>query len=278
MDKRERFNAAFDYLKSLGLFHTQKELAEKMGAAAPNISSALKGDPKILTDRFLRRFNEAFSNMFSPEWLCLGDGVMIAGDVDTIIKERNQTVIGGNNKTTQNNGNHNTTNNYKGYGGADEKATKDISDMGDRITALEAKPEISYTKGRPYYNVDFIGGFDMVFNDQTINPEYYIDFAPYNKDGVMWCNITGHSMEPQISNGDIIAIKEVQDWFDYLSMGEIYAIVTTNNLRTVKIVRKGSTEEKFRFIPINTKEFDEQEVPKKMILRVFELLACIKKL
>ena len=124
----------------------------------------------------------------------------------------------------------------------------------------------------------FPGGFDLVFNDQTINPEYYIDFAPYNKDGVMWCNITGHSMEPSISNGDIIAIKEVQDWFDYLSMGEIYAIVTTNNLRTVKIVRKGSTEEKFRFIPIYTKDFDEQEVPKKMILRVFELLACIKKL
>ena len=151
--------------------------------------------------------------------------------------------------------------------------------MGDRVTVLEtAKPRISYTKGRPYYNVDFIGGFDLVFNDQTINPEYYIDFAPYNKDGVMWCNITGHSMEPQISNGDIIAIKEVQDWFDYLPMGEIYAVVTTNNLRTVKIVRKGSTDDKFRFIPINTKDFDEQEVPKRMIFRVFELLACIKKL
>ena len=35
---------------------------------------------------------------------------------------------------------------------------------------------ISYTTGVPYYNVDFIGGFDIVLNDQTINPEYLIDF------------------------------------------------------------------------------------------------------
>ena len=40
----------------------------------------------------------------------------------------------------------------------------------------EDEPKISYTKGVPYYNVDFIGGFDLVLNDQTINPEYLIDF------------------------------------------------------------------------------------------------------
>jgi len=284
MGRKDRLKMSFEYARSKGFVHTQKDLASLIKASEGNISKALKGDPKVLTDSFLRRFNEAFSNIFSLEWLCLGEGVMIAGDTDAIIKERNQTVIGDSNTATNNNGNHNTinnttTNNYRGCGGADAKAAKDIAGMGDRVTALEtAKPRISYTKGRPYYNVDFIGGFDLVFNDQTINPEYYIDFAPYNKDGVMWCNITGHSMEPQISNGDIIAIKEVQDWFDYLPMGEIYAVVTTNNLRTVKIVRKGSTDDKFRFIPINTKDFDEQEVPKRMIFRVFELLACIKKL
>ena len=27
------------------------------------------------------------------------------------------------------------------------------------------KPQISFTKGVPYYNVDFIGGFDIVLND-----------------------------------------------------------------------------------------------------------------
>lgn len=251
MKRNERFEKAINYLRMQGVINKNEEVATKMGADASNVSRAINGSGNNPTDRFLRRFNEAFSNIFSLEWLCLGDGEMIVGDEDAIIKECNKMLA--------------------------DNVESAIATRND-YEIEEAKPRISYSKGRPYYNVDFIGGFDLVFNDQTINPEYYIDFAPYNKDGVMWCNITGHSMEPQISNGDIIAIKEVQDWFDYLSMGEIYAIVTTNNLRTVKIVRKGSTDDKFRFIPINTKEFDEQEVPKKMILRVFELLACIKKL
>lgn len=145
-------------------------------------------------------------------------------------------------------------------------------------TTPQLLPKTSYTSGRPYYNVDFIGGFDLVFNDQTVVPEYNIDFAPYNQDGVVWCNITGNSMQPKISHGDIIAIKEVVGWQDYLSMGEIYAVVTANNLRTVKIIRQGKSEGTLRFIPINTAEFDEQEVPIKMITRVFEVLGCMKRL
>lgn len=139
-------------------------------------------------------------------------------------------------------------------------------------------PKTSYTTGRPYYNVDFIGGFDLIINDQTIIPEYNIDFAPYNQDGVFWCNITGHSMEPKVSHGDIIAIKEVSDWQSYLTMGEIYAIVTTNELRTVKIVRKGASDDVFRLIPINTADFDEQDISKSMILRIFEVLGCMKRI
>ena len=32
----------------------------------------------------------------------------------------------------------------------------------------------SPNKGAPYYDVDFLGGFDITFNDQTINPEYAV--------------------------------------------------------------------------------------------------------
>lgn len=145
-------------------------------------------------------------------------------------------------------------------------------------TTPQLLPKTSYTTGRPYYNVDFIGGFDLVLNDQTILPEYNIDFAPYNQDGVFWCNITGNSMQPKISHGDIIALKEVSDWQSFLTMGEIYAIVTTNELRTVKIVRRGTSDDVFRLIPINTVDFDEQEIPKAMILRVFEVLGCMKRI
>lgn len=141
-----------------------------------------------------------------------------------------------------------------------------------------SEPVISYTSGRPYYNIDFIGGFDMVFCDSPITPEYNIDFAPYNRDGVVWCNITGNSMSPRISHGDIIAIKEVVDWQNFLIMGEIYALVTTTDLRTVKIIRKGSDSTKFRLVPVNKDEYDEQEISKSMILRIFEVVGCMKRI
>ncbi len=150
--------------------------------------------------------------------------------------------------------------------------------LANENTNSQSLPKTSYTTGRPYYNVDFIGGFDLIINDQTIIPEYNIDFAPYNQDGVFWCNITGHSMEPKVSHGDIIAIKEVSDWQSYLTMGEIYAIVTTNELRTVKIIRKGTSDDVFRLIPINIADFDEQEISKSMIMRVFEVLGCMKRI
>ena len=89
-------------------------------------------------------------------------------------------------------------------------------------------------RGVPYYNVDFIGGFDLIFNDQSTLPAFYIDFAPYNKEGVIWCNLTGHSMEPELSNGDIIAMKELTTPIAYLPAGEIYGIVTDEYRTSVR--------------------------------------------
>ena len=65
--------------------------------------------------------------------------------------------------------------------------------------------------GKPYFNVDFEMGYDIMVNDQTTNPDYMIDFTPYNKCDC-WCNVHGDSMRPTISSGDIIAIKEVKDF------------------------------------------------------------------
>ena len=116
-----------------------------------------------------------------------------------------------------------------------------------------------------------------MLNDSTIVPDYNIDFAPLNKPGVMWCNITGNSMYPKLTSGAIIAIREVVSWKDFLTFGEIYAIVTTNDLRTVKIVRKAENENNFKLVPINTAEYDEQEIPKEMVARVFEVLGSINR-
>lgn len=131
--------------------------------------------------------------------------------------------------------------------------------------------------GAPYYNVDFIGGFDIVMNDQTTNPDYYINYPPYNKEGVVWCNLTGHSMEPELSNGDTIALKEMNTPIQYLPSGEIYGIVT-DEYRTVKRIRLSSREGYVRLIPSNkSDEYCEQEIPISMILKVYAVLGSIRK-
>lgn len=148
-----------------------------------------------------------------------------------------------------------------------------------RSKGIENTPEVNYEfRGAPYYNVDFIGGFDIVLNDQTINPDYYINFAPYNKPGVVWCNITGHSMEPELNNGDFIAMKEMTDPIEYLPYGEIYGIVT-DSYRTVKRMRMSDKKGFVRLIPTNkSPEYGEQEIPISMIRKVFAVLGSMHRL
>ena len=139
---------------------------------------------------------------------------------------------------------------------------------------LETIPARSYNinVGVPYYNVDFVMGYDLLTNEQGVNPDYMIDFEPYNK-ADCWCNARGDSMAPTIANGDVIAIKEVRDPKSCLINDEIYAIVTTNNLRTIKRVKdNGDT---ITLIPDN-KDYSEQTISKEMLLKVYRVMGSIK--
>lgn len=142
----------------------------------------------------------------------------------------------------------------------------------------EKLPSVNQTyEGAPYFNVDFIGGFDLIVNNQTVNPDFYINYPPYNQPGVLWCNLTGHSMEPEISNGDIIALREVTTPIQYLPAGEIYGIVT-EEYRTVKRIRLSQKEGFVRLIPSNkSEEFCEQEIPISMIIKIYAVLGSIRK-
>lgn len=153
------------------------------------------------------------------------------------------------------------------------KEQGDMLISGNKITV----PQISYTKGVPYYNVDFIGGFDIVLNDQTINPEYLIDFQKYNE-ATCWCNVSGHSMEPEITHGDIIALKKIEDK-SFLPLGEVYAIVTTNGMRTIKRLGPSNDPKCYTLVPTNkSPEYGIQELPKDMIEHIFQVLGCMKRL
>ncbi len=137
-------------------------------------------------------------------------------------------------------------------------------------------PMLSSVKGVPYYDVDFIGGFDMILNEQTMLPSFYIDFSPFN-DADYWVNITGKSMSPFISHGDIVALKRFDTWKEFILFGEIYAIIT-DDFRTVKIIGKSEDDTMLSLIPYSkSPEFSKQDIPKHLIRDIFKVKGSIKK-
>lgn len=264
-EKTKRFFKVLDTLNVSGYkLSKQSNLVTQQ-----KLTNARNGRNTISTD-IVMELSRLYKQV-NPDYILIGEGPMfLTGDI-TQSGDANSA----NNSGTINNDNHRY---YQGCGGADKKAAQDILDLGDRITELEGKPTISYSHGKPYYNVDFLGGFDIVLNDQTINPEYLIDFKKYD-DADCWCNVSGHSMEPLISNGDIIAIKQLHDWREFLLYGEVYGIVT-KDMRTVKLVTKSPKGDDYlHLVPVNkSEEYQPQDIPKKLITHMFQVLGCMKKL
>lgn len=149
----------------------------------------------------------------------------------------------------------------------------DIQISNDTTTSSMPTTSMNPGIGTPYYDVDFIGGFDEVFNSQVNIPATNIVIRGFEK-ASLWCNVTGHSMEPKINHGDIIALHQCT--LNDIQYGEIYAAVL-DTIRTIKILRRSPNPDKLRFIPINTNDYDEQEFDKSRIINVFEVIGSISK-
>lgn len=149
----------------------------------------------------------------------------------------------------------------------------DIQISNDTTTSSMPTTSMNPGIGTPYYDVDFISGFDEVFNSQVNIPATNIVIRGFEK-ASLWCNVTGHSMEPKINHGDIIALHQCT--LNDIQYGEIYAVVL-DTIRTIKILRRSPNPDKLRFIPINTNDYDEQEFDKSRIINVFEVIGSISK-
>lgn len=319
MNKTERLNKAFDYLRYEGVIKTREDVAQVMKASRQNVSSALRGNPKVLTDSFIMRFANSFKQI-SLQWLLSEEGSMLnvatpefkpentpqvmEGEVDKdVISEQSRMTerimelmreTSHIPKTFALDADIEVSLFFKKLKGEKVWSVADVHKICDTFKlrkswlvdgegpkfrlpdeVLETIPARRYYDSRigiPYFNVDFEMGYEMMENDQTVSPDYYINFEPYNKCDC-WCNARGDSMSPTISNGDKIAIKEVKDPQAFLVSGEIYAIVTTNELRTIKRVRdNGDT---ITLIPDN-KDYPEQTISKSLILKVYRVMGSVK--
>lgn len=79
MDKKERLTQAVNYLKMQGVIKTQDDIAIAMKASRSNVSAAINGAPKVLTDNFILRFATVYKDYLSMDWLMYGKGEMVLG-------------------------------------------------------------------------------------------------------------------------------------------------------------------------------------------------------
>lgn len=143
-----------------------------------------------------------------------------------------------------------------------------------QFTTALSKNTIKTEKAVPFYDVEFALGYDEMYNDTPNVPTKCITIPGYDK-ADFWCRASGDSMKPIINNGDIIALKAIEDWQSFLPMNEVYAVMTTNDLRTVKVVRRGSDDMHLTLHAYN-EEYEDQEIPKASITKVFRVLGSLK--
>ena len=127
--------------------------------------------------------------------------------------------------------------------------------------------------GRPYFNIDFLSGFDIMSCKQVPRQQEYMSVPPFDSEDIYWCNLTGESMFPKIISGARICLRHIAGGVDEIVYGKIYAIVTRNSLRAVRWIARADDEEKIRLIPENKdpKYGDYQDIYKSEVVQIFKV-------
>ena len=88
MITKERVQAAIKHLISSGFAENQKDLAEKIGFNATNLSQAKKGEERYLTEGLAQRLSTNNSGI-NLSWLLTGEGEMLTTDA-LVVEQRKQ--------------------------------------------------------------------------------------------------------------------------------------------------------------------------------------------
>lgn len=150
-----------------------------------------------------------------------------------------------------------------------------ITGEGDMTKETESKYPCAVSE-IPYYAVDFMGGFDLVYNSKENTPDGVVRLPQFSKADCI-VDVSGKSMEPLICSGDCIAIKRLENWRDTYLPGEVYAIVT-REYRTIKRIRKSEKgPDWIKLVPENP-DFDPMDLKIDSVMAVFLVLGAVKKI
>lgn len=146
---------------------------------------------------------------------------------------------------------------------------------GEMFSKSHGSDLVVVKKGIAYYeDIDVTAGPDELFADGSLMPSSYMQI-PHFEDCDRAFPLWGDSMWPVYQSGQIVLCKEFLPWRDYVPFGEVFLVIT-DSLRTVKYVKRASTEDKILLVSENP-HYDSFEVAKQHIKRMFIVKGAIKR-
>lgn len=129
----------------------------------------------------------------------------------------------------------------------------------------------------PFYDIDVTAHISEIFTDTPHSaPAYWLDIPHFK--GSIACRVSGDSMAPEISSGDMILVKKINNP-DVILWGEIYLVVTdetANNLCTIKKLYQGRNPDTFILRSINPEYAGDTVIPKQSIITIAHVIGCVK--
>lgn len=274
-------------------YKTQTLIANKIEFTRNNLSSALKGDEKYLTEGLADKIVAAFPEI-SKDWLLTGNGSMLIPQIEEVVPEEEEEdeddlVLF-------------LRDERKGYDitltDIYEKTRipiKTLKEVQQGISELSTKQRNALSKyieeareyfregevlgtpeGEPtgyyYPEVYAKAGFDFLSLSSEVNkiPVYVPNFGR----DVLFINVYGDSMYPKYKSGDIIGIKPVD--YVYLVFGHPYVIVFNNDDINIKYVRKGSDDQHVLLVSENA-NYEPREYPLSIIRAFYAVRGSFNK-
>ncbi len=135
---------------------------------------------------------------------------------------------------------------------------------------IVSEPPAPYGKieaGVPVYDIDATAGGNLDFSNQL--PETikgYINL-PNFKNCVAFIMVKGDSMYPRFKAGDLIGLEPLID-MDIIQWGQTYVVLTIDNQRLLKYVRRG-TKEDFIILRSENEKYDDMLLHRSKIRKLF---------
>ena len=275
------------------------ELSQKAGyERAQSFYDVLNGKTKNISPKMAKNIVSAFPEI-NKDWLLTGNGEMLVQNTPEEDDEEETYLRSERNRYNLSLQRIQELTNLpmkklKAYDNGDENMPDDIleafetlfqrieneynesEEQDDSLPVLITDEMVSNVKV-PFYEVDFTGGFTSPEMFYEVKPSFVIS-SPSFAGADFACVLIGNSMSRRIKNGSVIGLKKIEEWWEYFPTNEIYAVVTKNWLRTVKIVKRSKKEGYIDLIPdplpeYNNPEYETESIRMDYVVGFYKVIA-----